>query len=206
MRIRSTVAAEQTARLDHGCSWKGWLPEVSWMRHVCWNHSQWRRNEPLHWRTHPQGLCWWPVWSMSTGWVCVKIIESMLGPFSSKCSYIPVILPHFPYRINISSSSNLKKKKQNKAGHFVPCKIRCFNIIHGTSIPYRLKVFNFNHRERYSSRFLLPTWHVWHSKVTCFTWDSSRWSSWSICDVPIVIYSCYLNTIICFGFLFTSCK
>lgn len=165
MRIRSTVAAEQTARLDHGCSWKGWLPEVSWMRHVCWNHGQWRRNEPLHWRTHPQGLCWWPVWSMSTGWVCVKIIESMLAPFSSKCSYIPVILPHFPYRINISSSSNLKKKNKTKQDISSPAK---FNASTSCMAPVY----------RTDSRFLTSTIAKGIAHDFCFQHDmfgTQRW-------------------------------
>ena len=74
MRLRPAITAEQSARMDHGGSWKIWLPEVRWVRHVHRNHCQRRANEPWNWWAHAyerhlQGLYCRSMWRLQSRFV-----------------------------------------------------------------------------------------------------------------------------------------
>ena len=74
MRLRPAITAEQSARMDHGGSWKIWLPEVRWVRHVHRNHGQRRANEPWNWWAHAyerhlQGLYCRSMWRLQSRFV-----------------------------------------------------------------------------------------------------------------------------------------
>lgn len=120
MRFRSTVTAEQSAWLDHGRSWTIWLPEVPWVRHVHRNHGQRGTNEPLHWRTHSyerhlQGICWWPVRRMWTGFVCGN---SVLCIYTSVTVYEKTTVLFWPNSWTKPASSPSNLKHQNINGYF----------------------------------------------------------------------------------------